>query len=60
MYRYDNTKHWKKISTYPHHFHNGSEENIQDSHLPRDPLNGVIFFLRFIRMRIKDRNIVKN
>lgn len=32
-YRYDNfpNSRWKYVSTYPYHFHNGSQDNVIDS-----------------------------
>ena len=36
VFRYDNTGHHKKLSlaTYPHHKHEGSEQNVLDSPAP--------------------------
>ena len=29
--RWDNSAHWPSVKTYPHHFHDGSSANVQDS-----------------------------
>ncbi len=34
IFRYDNTEHHPQIATYPHHKHEGSEENVIPSFAP--------------------------
>lgn len=34
MFRYDNTGHYKSVPTYPHHKHEGSEQNVVISTAP--------------------------
>jgi len=51
LFRHDNAPHmrWRDISTFPKHFHDGSEENVRDSDIPEQPENGIRYFLHFIR-----------
>lgn len=51
IYRHDNAPHlrWEKASTFPKHFHNGSEDMVTDSHISDDPgiaLREVLSFSR--------------
>jgi len=55
LYRYDNAKHWANVSTYPHHFHDGSQQNVRENDLPREPLKAIIHVLKFIRKKKKKR-----
>ena len=52
IYRYDNAPHWKNISTFPNHFHDGSEKKVTPSYLPKDPLEALKRILEFIRSKI--------
>jgi hypothetical protein len=54
VYRYDNAPHvrWKSVSTYPHHFHNGTEECTVSSDLSREPEQALREFLRFARRKL--------
>lgn len=40
---------WKEVSTYPKHFHNGSQNNIEESRINDDPISGIREFMNFIR-----------
>jgi hydroxymethylpyrimidine pyrophosphatase-like HAD family hydrolase len=55
IYRYNNLpdKEAKKLKTYPHHFHNKSEENIVESNLRNNPEEAVRDLLEFARSVIK-------
>ncbi|MFQ5686772.1 MAG: DUF6516 family protein [Candidatus Scalindua sp.] len=55
IYRYNNLpdKEAKKLKTYPHHFHNKSEENIVESNLSNNPEEAVRDLLEFARSVIK-------
>jgi hypothetical protein len=44
---------WKKVETFPKHFHNGSEENVKDSTIPDDAVSAVDYFLGFVRDFLK-------
>ncbi|MFB2972110.1 DUF6516 family protein [Aerosakkonema sp. BLCC-F183] len=50
IFRYDNTRHHKKLNlpNYPHHKHDGSEENVISSNAPMlaDVLNEIVVLLR--------------
>ncbi len=50
IYRHDNAPHqrWKDLSTFPKHFHNGSEEVVVPSHISDDPESALRDFLSFI------------
>lgn len=54
IYRHDNMPHgkWKKIGTFPFHFHDGSEEVVRDSFLSSQPEEGIRSFLTFVRAKI--------
>jgi hypothetical protein len=51
IYRHDNAPHrnWEKVKTFPKHFHNGTEENVIESHISDNPESAVREFLDFIR-----------
>ena len=55
IYRHDNAPHrrWQSIATFPHHFHDGSESNVSESHLSHIPAEAVRQFLAFVRDRIR-------
>ncbi|RLG82452.1 MAG: hypothetical protein DRO39_09505 [Thermoprotei archaeon] len=50
VYRHDNAPHEKHrhVRTFPKHFHRGSEDRVEESYLPEDPIDAVEHFLRFI------------
>lgn len=54
IYRHDNAPHkkWKKIKTFPKHFHNSSEDKGEESHISDDPLIAIEEFLRFVRGKL--------
>jgi hypothetical protein len=43
---------WKDISTFPKHFHNGSEDIVISSHISDDPEFAVREFLNFAAKHI--------
>jgi len=57
-YRYDsfpNTK-WKYVSTYPYHFHDGSQDNVIDSScLKKDIIEGFRGFMEWVRSRLTEK-----
>ncbi len=55
IFRHDNfpDPRWKVLSTFPKHFHNGSQDNVQESKISDDPESGVREFMDFVRMTIK-------
>lgn len=56
LYRHDNAPHerWRYVATFPKHFHDGSEENVTESHLndtPEQALREVLTFVRTLLLR---------
>lgn len=53
IHRHDNAPHekWKNISTYPAHFHDGSEANVVESWISTDPETALRQFLSFVRTK---------
>lgn len=51
IYRWDNAKHnaWKNIRTFPHHFHDCTDNNVNESLLPDEPSLAIRFVLEFAR-----------
>ena len=54
IYRHDNAPHkrWETVTTFPHHFHNGSELNVTESYLNRLPAEAIQQFLAFARDKL--------
>lgn len=55
IYRHDNfpDPRWKEVATFPKHFHNGSQNRVQESKINNDPASGVREFMDFIRKMLK-------
>ena len=55
IYRHDNAPHlrWKDISTFPKHFHNGSEDIVISSHISDNPELALKEFLGFVSKHVK-------
>jgi hypothetical protein len=53
IYRHDNAPHkrWQSVSTFPRHFHDGSETDVTESYLSEDPAEALRAFLTFVRSR---------
>ena len=51
LYRHDNfpDPQWKGISTFPKHFHNGSQNQVQESKISDDPFHAIHEFMAFIK-----------
>src|SRR3972149_9901346 len=47
IHRYDNAPHgkWRKIKTFPKHFHDGKEDDVKESNIPDDPISAMNYFL---------------
>ena len=56
IFRHDNAPHkaWRSISTYPKHFHNGSEMNVTESHIRTQPAEATREFCQFIRQTLRN------
>ncbi len=54
IYRHDNfpDTNWKKVSTFPKHFHNGSQDLVEESRIDDDPLVALRQFMDFARSHI--------
>ena len=54
VFRYDNfpDKSWKDISTFPYHFHSGSQENVQTSPFPLKVIEGFRSFMEFVKDKV--------
>lgn len=55
IFRYDNfpDKNWSNVSSYPYHFHNGSQTNVEASPFPLAIVEGFRAFLEFVRIKKK-------
>ena len=54
IYRYDNFpfKKWRHVATFPHHFHNGSQNTAEASPFPRSIIDGFRAFMEFVRNKV--------
>lgn len=54
IYRHDNAPHkrWRKVKTFPKHFHEGSEEQVMESYLSDTAEEGLRGFLTFVRNKL--------
>jgi hypothetical protein len=50
IYRYDNfpNTNWQNVSTYPYHFHNGSQDEVVASPFSQEILQGFREFMAFV------------
>jgi len=55
IHRHDNAPHnkWRKVKTFPKHFHDGDENHVKESYIPDDPISATKFFLSFVRDFLK-------
>lgn len=56
FYRYDNfpDTNWRHISTFPYHFHNGSQDNVNDSSQFKQDIAGAFRdFMNWIRSKLR-------
>ena len=55
VFRYDNfpDKNWKNISTFPYHFHRGSQNKLEASPFPLIIIDGFRSFMEFVRSNLK-------
>ena len=55
IYRHDNfpDPKWKGVSTFPKHFHNSSQNRVQESEISDDPATGTREFMDFVRRMLK-------
>lgn len=48
IYRWDNAPDYPNISSFPNHFHNGSDKNIEESKITGVPLEDIKIIFKFI------------
>ncbi len=55
FYRYDNfpDKNWQSIATFPYHFHNKSQDSVEESPFPLAVIDGFRAFMDFVRDKLK-------
>jgi hypothetical protein len=52
MYRWDNAPHHPHVSTFPHHFHDGDDSTVVESHKSSTPSDALRQALDFVRNRL--------
>ena len=57
LYRHDNAPHnrWRDVSTFPKHFHDGSEGYVIESDISESPQDAIREFLTFIQRKLMHR-----
>jgi hypothetical protein len=55
IYRHNNAPHkrWEEVSTFPKHFHCGSEMNVEESRLSDEPEKALREFLQFASEKLE-------
>lgn len=54
IHRWDNAPDHPEIETFPHHFHNGKDENVESNKLDIDARSAFKEVLGFIRNKLKE------
>lgn len=54
IYRFNNAPHHPEILTHPHHFHDGSQDNVRESPVSGVTQNGVETIMTFVREHLTD------
>jgi hypothetical protein len=54
IYRHDNAPHeaWRRIATFPKHFHDGNEHTVVASYISEVPEEALREFLSFVRRKL--------
>lgn len=54
IYRHDNAPHdkWRHVTTFPKHFHDGSESNVVESYISSEPEVAIQTVLAYIRAKL--------
>ena len=52
LYRWDNAPDFPSVATFPKHFHNGSESQVEESYLDNDLSLALREFLGFVREKL--------
>ena len=58
IYRHDNAPHlkWRDILTFPKHFHNKTEESVEESYISDIPKKAVMEMMGFIENKLKTKS----
>jgi hypothetical protein len=56
LFRYDNfpDKKWRTVSTYPHHFHVGTQDIVKSSPFPLNTIDGFRSFMEFVQEKMEE------
>jgi len=54
IHRFDNAPDFPNLATFPKHFHNGSETQVEASQLSDDPETALREFLSFVRAKLNE------
>ena len=56
LYRHDNAPHaqWRHVPTFPKHFHNGRQDNVESSFISDPPEEALRDFLDFVRGKLAE------
>lgn len=57
IHRHDNAPDHPHISTFPKHFHNGSEAAVEESYVSDEPSTALREFLTFIRAKLAEYGV---
>jgi hypothetical protein len=54
IYRYDNAPYerWRGLASFPHHFHDGAEDQVVESDLAKEPEQAIRQVLSFVRKKL--------
>jgi len=55
IYRFDNAPHnrWRGTTSFPDHFHNGTEDNVESSWVSSDPTEAIRQLGLFVRFKLR-------
>lgn len=63
IHRHDNAPHnkWRRVKSFPTHFHDGNDDSVKESDIPDDSLSATKYFLSFVRdfLKKKTQNTVR-
>ncbi len=54
IYRYDNAPDFPNLATFPKHFHNGSDSQVEESNLSDDLQIAFRQFMSFVRFKLAE------
>lgn len=53
LHRHDNAPDHPEIATHPKHFHNGAEDEVEESYIADDPPTALREFLKFVAQKLE-------